>query len=130
MLVFGGYGGGGAAFGDLWVLHLGEGGLRWEEARPGGPGPAPRFDHAAAALATVANSPHPDKLVILGGRDSTQGFTDAHVLDLGSMEWLAGHGFPPLGSEVRCGSQQGVRRLAQLIPPLAASCIVCPCACL
>ncbi len=73
----------------------------------GGPGPAPRFDHAAAALATVANSPHPDKLVILGGRDSTQGFTDAHMLDLGSMEWLAGHGFPPLGSEVGSSAPLG-----------------------
>lgn len=121
MLVFGGYGGGGTAFGDLWVLHTAEGGLRWEEVRPGGTAPAPRFDHTAAALATVANSPEPDKLVILGGRDSTQSFTDAHVLDLESMEWLAGHGFPPLGGEVRCRDWQCCCGLVEVRPVLMSS---------
>lgn len=97
-----GYGGGGTAFGDLWVLHLGgdSGGLHWEEVSASGAAPAARFDHTAVALATAANSPSPDKLVVLGGRDSNQSFTDAHVLDLDSMAWLSGHGVPPLTGEV------------------------------
>lgn len=102
-----GYGGGGTAFGDLWVLHLGaDGGLRWEEATLAGRPPAPRFDHTAVALTMAPNSPHPDKLVVLGGRDSTQSFTDVHVLDLKSMTWLGGHGVPPLHGEVRPGRRR------------------------
>lgn len=103
---FGGYGGGGADLGDLWVLHLGGGGLRWEEVSASGPAPPPRFDHTATLVATAANSPSPDKLLILGGRDSTQNFTDAHVLDLESMAWEQAHGMPALGGEV--GVQWGV----------------------
>ncbi|EFN60095.1 hypothetical protein CHLNCDRAFT_133411 [Chlorella variabilis] len=108
---FGGYGGGGADLGDLWVLHLGGGGLRWEEVSASGPAPPPRFDHTATLVATAANSPSPDKLLILGGRDSTQNFTDAHVLDLESMAWEQAHGMPALGGEIcnhLCSSVESV----------------------
>lgn len=64
------------------------------------PAPAPRFDHACCALPTAANSQQPDKLVVLGGRDSSQHFTDVHVLDLSSWTWQTGHGVPALGSQV------------------------------
>ena len=101
-----GYGGGGAACGDLWALHLeGSAIFRWEELSPSGPAPAPRFDHTAVALPTAPNSQQPDKLVVLGGRDSAQQFADAvHVLDLETMMWQAAHGVPALGDEVRHGA--------------------------
>ena len=55
-----GYGGGGAACGDLWALHLeGPASFCWEELSPSGPAPAPRFDHTAVALPTAPNSQQP-----------------------------------------------------------------------
>ncbi len=104
-----GYGGGGTAFGDVWVLHLGDAAasslaaFRWEEVKVGLPAPAPRFDHTCCAIPTAANSQHPDKLVLLGGRDSSQHFTDGWWLDLSTWTWQTGGGVPTLGGQVRCG---------------------------
>ena len=89
----------------MWVLHLGgsngsTAAFRWEEVTVAGTPPAPRFDHTAVLLATLPNSPQPDKLLVLGGRDSMQHFTDVHVLDLDSMSWQQAHGVPALSCEV------------------------------
>eukprot|EP00955_Chlamydomonas_euryale_P009188 98566-Chlamydomonas_euryale.AAC.2 len=49
VFVFGGYGGYGQVYNDMWVLHLGEEGYRWEcmAGKIEGDGPTPRFDHSA-----------------------------------------------------------------------------------
>lgn len=104
-----GYGGSGTAFGDVWVLHLGDAAgtspaaFRWEEIKVGLPAPAPRFDHSCCAIPTAANSQQPDKLLLLGGRDSQQHFTDGWLLDLSTWTWQTGAGVPAMGGQVRCG---------------------------
>jgi hypothetical protein len=98
----------------VWVLHLGDAAgsspaaFRWEEVKMGLPAPAPRFDHTCCAIPTLANSQHPDKLVLLGGRDSSQHFTDGWWLDLSTWTWQTGAGVPALGSQVRTGVRVSV----------------------
>lgn len=89
VFVFGGYGGGGEVYGDLWVLHLGGGAFRWENVTDQlqGDGPSPRFDHAAFVFPVTPNSNTFDKLMVMGGRDVSQVLADTHLLDLGTLTW-------------------------------------------
>eukprot|EP00798_Chlamydomonas_sp_ICE-L_P023007 gene23007-30199_t len=97
ILIFGGYGGCGEVYNDMWVLHLDgeEGAFRWENLTEqiDGTGPPPRFDHCAFIYPIEPNSPTFDKLVIMGGRDLSQMFSDSHCLDLrpneetGRLSW-------------------------------------------
>jgi hypothetical protein len=89
VFVFGGYGGGGQVFADLWVLHCAGGAFRWEDVTPAlqGDGAPPRFDHAAFVFPVTPNSETFDKLAVVGGRDLGQVLGDAHVLDLATMTW-------------------------------------------
>jgi hypothetical protein len=122
VFIFGGYGGSGTAFGDLWMLHLGPS-LRWEELAAAGPCPQPRFDHAAALLPTAPNSPVPDKLVIVGGRDTTQSFEDTHVLDLESMTWQQSHAVPPLAGQVGAMAHSGCHQKRVPFSRTPAGCV-------
>lgn len=122
-----GYGGGGTAFGDLWVLHLGDAtghspsAFQWEEVQVGLPAPAPRFDHACCAIPTAANSQQPDKLVLLGGRDSSQHFTDSWWLDLSTWTWQTGSGVPVLAGQVR--SEHGEMHSTRVLCRPGARCV-------
>lgn len=93
LYVFGGYAGYGEVHHDMWVLHVppaGSGGaFTWEEITPSlqGTGPCGRFDHAAFAYPTEANSDAPSRLVVLGGRDLSAMLSDAFALDLASLTW-------------------------------------------
>jgi len=90
VFVFGGYGGGGQVYGDLWVLHCGAGSsFRWEQLTDQlhGEGPSPRFDHAAFVFPVTPSSDTFDKLVVMGGRDLGQVLSDTHVLDLAALTW-------------------------------------------
>ena len=94
IFVFGGYGGCGVVYNDMWVLHVGET-YRWENITEqiDGTGPPPRFDHSAFIYPIEPNSPTFDKLIIMGGRDLSQMLQDSHMLDLkpneetGRMSW-------------------------------------------
>ena len=79
--LFGGYGGHGKAYDDLWTLSLGDDDtpMTWTLAEPKGHGPSPRFNHTIAYF--------PNNLVISGGRDNSQTFRDMHLLDLETMTW-------------------------------------------
>ncbi len=92
--VFGGYGGNGQAFNDLWALHIGGQGApcRWEQLTESvqGSGPAPRFDHSAFVFPVTPNSGTYDRLLIMGGRDLSQMYGDSHVLDLHTLTWQEG----------------------------------------
>jgi dynein heavy chain, axonemal len=90
IFIFGGYGGSGQVFNDMWLLHVGaDGAFRWEnvsESVEGTP-PTPRFDHSAFIYPITPNSSSFDKLLIMGGRDLTTMFQDSHMLDLNRMAW-------------------------------------------
>lgn len=89
IFIFGGYGGSGVAYNDMWVLHFGDEGFRWENVTEQieGTGPTPRFDHCAFIYPIVPNSASYDKLLIMGGRDLNIMYQDAHMLDLNKMAW-------------------------------------------
>jgi dynein heavy chain len=116
--VFGGYGGGGQVYGDLWVLHCGGGAFRWEDITEQlhGEGPSPRFDHAAFVFPVTPNSETFDKLAVLGGRDVGQVLGDTHVLDLATLAWepqlapdaSAGAVVPSPVGEVCCAAVEDV----------------------
>ena len=86
------------------------------ELRPSGPAPAPRYDHVATLLATSANASAPEKLLLLGGRDSQQRFKDVHVLDLATKSWEGGHSIPPLSHEARAGWRAAGRPAGCCVP--------------
>jgi dynein heavy chain len=94
VLIFGGYGGNGQAYNDLWALHIGQAGAphRWEQLTESvqGTGPVPRFDHSAFVFPVTPNSASYDKLVVMGGRDLSQMYSDSHVLDLHTLAWEEG----------------------------------------
>jgi hypothetical protein len=56
--------------GDLWRLDLES--LSWAELAPPGPRPSPRAGHAAALAGGGA-------VVVFGGGDGEQGFSDSHL---------------------------------------------------
>lgn len=91
IFIFGGYGGSGQVFNDMWLLHFdtAEGSYAWENITDsiGGVGPSPRFDHCAFIYPITPNSSSYDKLLIMGGRDLSTMFSDSHMLDLNSMQW-------------------------------------------
>jgi hypothetical protein len=91
IFIFGGYGGSGQVFNDMWLLHfdMAEGSFAWENISDsiGGVGPSPRFDHCAFIYPITPNSSSYDKLLIMGGRDLSTMFADSHMLDLNSMHW-------------------------------------------
>ncbi len=101
--VFGGYGGYGQAYNDLWVLHIGgqDKQYRWEQLTESiqGTGPSPRFDHSAFVFPVTPNSDTYDKLLIMGGRDLSQMYSNSFVLDLASMTWQDGNA-PNLSYEI------------------------------
>lgn len=88
--LFGGYGGHGKAYEDLWMLNLGDDDtpMTWTLAEPKGHGPSPRFNHTIAYF--------PKTLVISGGRDNSQTFSDMHLLDLETMTWQDSMSTPSL----------------------------------
>lgn len=92
IFMFGGYGGGGQVYGDMWVLHFGGSTFRWENVTDQlqGDGPSPRFDHSAFIFPVTPNSDTFDKMMVLGGRDVGQVLWDAHLLDLATMTWERG----------------------------------------
>lgn len=87
---FGGYGGNGQVYSDMWVLHITDNDtMRWEnitEEIPGNP-PSARFDHCAFKYPITPSSDTFDKLVIMGGRDLSSNHNDIHVFDLKEMSW-------------------------------------------
>lgn len=89
IMFFGGYGGHGDVFNDVFVLHVTDEIFVWENITEsiGGMRPAPRFDHCAFIYPVTPNSKTFDKLLLIGGRDLAQMFHDAHVLDLATMCW-------------------------------------------
>jgi len=92
VFLFGGYGGAGQVFKDLWALSIGPdaSGFSWENlsSQLQGIGPSPRFDHAAYVYPIKANSPSYDRLVVAGGRDLSAVLLDSFVLDLARLTWL------------------------------------------
>ena len=91
LYVFGGYGGHGKAYDDMYVLDFGTAlekpetvtekvAPRWSKPTLKGKGPTPRFDHTMTWF--------PDRLAILGGRDNMTMHSDVHHLDLETMSWL------------------------------------------
>ncbi|KAK9867723.1 hypothetical protein WJX84_004647 [Apatococcus fuscideae] len=100
--IFGGYGGGGLASGELWVLQLDQTGTpcKWEQPSLAGPAPTPRFDHCCFLYPITPNSSTFDRLIIMGGRDSGQMFQDVHVLDLAKQAWDNAQAHSGLDSEV------------------------------
>lgn len=90
IFIFGGYGGNGQVYSDLWCLNIGdEGQFSWQDltATIEGTGPTPRFDHSAFIYPLTPNSDTYDKLLIMGGRDLSQMLHDSHMLDLSKMAW-------------------------------------------
>jgi dynein heavy chain len=91
IFIFGGYGGSGQVFNDMWLLHfdMAEGSYAWENISDsiGGVMPTPRFDHCAFIYPITPNSSSYDKLLIMGGRDLSTMFSDSHMLDLNTMHW-------------------------------------------
>ncbi len=89
IFVFGGYGGSGQVYNEMWVLTIGEDGFRWDNITESieGTGPTPRFDHSAFIYPVTPNSDSYDKLLIMGGRDLNQMYQDSHMLDLNRMAW-------------------------------------------
>jgi dynein heavy chain len=90
VFVFGGYGGAGQVFNDLWALSISAEAASWENlsSQLQGTGPSPRFDHAAYVFPITPNNPTYDRLVVAGGRDLSAVLLDSFVLDLGSYTWL------------------------------------------
>lgn len=92
VLLFGGYGGSGQVYNDLWALSIGPdpASFAWEDlsSQLQGVGPSQRFDHAAYVFPVMPNSPTFDKLVIAGGRDLSAVLLDSFVLDLATFTWL------------------------------------------
>lgn len=90
--LFGGYGGAGLVFNDLWALNISADAesFSWEDvtSQLQGTGPSPRFDHAAYVYPITPNSPGYDRLVVAGGRDLSAVLQDSFVLDLASLTWL------------------------------------------
>jgi dynein heavy chain len=88
--VFGGYGGCGAVFNDLWVLAPSADGasFTWTDlsGRLQGTGPSPRFDHTARVFPAMPGGSM--RLVLAGGRDLSAMLHDTFVLDLESLCWL------------------------------------------
>lgn len=78
--VFGG-GNGLTALNDVWTLDLGsgregaDGALRWEEQKIHGKQPGPRGYHTATLVGNI--------MVIIGGSDGKECFTDIWLLNLG-----------------------------------------------
>ena len=70
LYLFGGYGGHGKVFGDVFVLDLGDGSgpMAWTELAVKGKGPNPRFDHTCTITPTNLSQ---SALVIFGGRDNS-----------------------------------------------------------
>lgn len=93
---YGGYGGYGQVYGDLWALRIHDDGFRWEELTENieGTGPCPRFDHHCFKYPITPNSMTYDKIIIGGGRDLVQMFHDSYVLDVAEMKWES-HPDPP-----------------------------------
>lgn len=89
IFIFGGYGGSGQVFNDMWVLHISDGVYTWENVTETieGTAPTPRFDHCAFIYPITPNSSTYDKLLIMGGRDLSTMFQDSHMLDLTRMAW-------------------------------------------
>lgn len=91
IFIFGGYGGSGQVYNDMWVLHtdVANGAYCWENITEQieGTGPTPRFDHCAFIYPITPNSSTYDKLLIMGGRDLSQMYQDSHMLDLTKMAW-------------------------------------------
>lgn len=89
VFIYGGYGGSGQVYNEMWVLHVGEDSFRWENVTESlqGTGPSARFDHSAFIYPVVPNSETYDKLLIMGGRDLSQMYQDSHMLDLNRMAW-------------------------------------------
>jgi len=106
VIVFGGYGGNGQVYNDVWILHVeSPSSMRWENISEqvvsnGAKPPTPRFDHSAFIYPVTPNSDTFDKLVIMGGRDLSNMFTDAHLLDLKHMVWSTEAAAPGLQTEV------------------------------
>jgi len=90
IIIFGGYGGSGQVFNDIWFLRVEDGVFTWEDmtASALGIGPTPRLDHSAFIYPITPNSDTYDKLVIMGGRDLSQMFQDSHMLDLNDFAWV------------------------------------------
>jgi len=92
ILLFGGYGGCGEVYNDLWALNLpavGSSTFTWEDltSQVQGTGPCPRFDHTAFIYPITPNSETYDKLLVMGGRDLSAMLHDSFVLDLATMTW-------------------------------------------
>ena len=81
VLVFGGYGGHGKVYNDLWVLDLGDEDtpMSWSEPNAKGAAPTPRFDHVA--------SWYPNNMIVFGGRDNSKLFKGMQIPNLDTMEW-------------------------------------------
>lgn len=78
--MFGG-GDGTHALSDLFALDLMDpSNLRWQNLSPAGPVPVPRGYHTANLVG--------DKLVVFGGSDGHDCFSDVHVCDLSKFSIL------------------------------------------
>ena len=99
LYVFGGYGGNGKVYSDIWSIDLapeapdeeGAPAPTWTCMQLKGKGPSPRFDasmtmYEIGAETTTKDDDFP-KLCILGGRDNIQYYKDMFVLDLESASW-------------------------------------------
>ena len=94
MFFFGGYGGHGKVYNDLWILDLGDEDtpMRWVQPATKGKAPAPCFDHIV--------SYYPDKMVIFGGRDNSRIFKAMHLFDLETLTWENDVIMPAFSSDV------------------------------
>jgi dynein heavy chain len=116
VVFFGGYGGAGQVFNDLWVLSRRRRSspedsssdssscakeFKWENLTEQlqGAAPSPCFDHTAFIYPVTPNSDTFDKLLVMGGRDLSAMLHDSYVLDLASMTWQT-EGAPLLPFEV------------------------------
>jgi len=87
IFIFGGYGGSGQVYNDMWMLHYGGGNYRWEQLTDQGHGPCPRFDHSAFIYPVVPNSHTYDNLLVMGGRDLSTMFNDSFIFNFNTMTW-------------------------------------------